>query len=212
MNKALIVFAKAPVPGTVKTRLQADLGAEKTVAVYRSFVAEVTSQCARLKGADRFLGCAPSKDNDFLKDIAVSRGMKMFNQRGGSLGAKIFNAFRYCARKDYSEIVLIGTDSPSLPVNLIKKAFDALRKNDLVIGPCFDQGLYLIGLKKDKITRLSQNILIDTGRDVSGILETAGRLNIKLSMLPFWYDIDRIDNYNFLKLHLAHLNKTLPDI
>ncbi len=210
MKKALIIFVKAPVPGTVKTRLQADIGPEKTVEVYKSFVTKLTSQCTRLKGVDRFLGCAPSQDHIFLREIASSYGMKMFNQRGKTLGERIFNAFRHCARKGYSEIVLIGSDSPSMPVNFIKKAFSDLIKNDFVIGPCFDQGLYLIGVRKEKINVISRSIKLDTGKDVSGILNKIRQVDVSLSMLPFWYDVDNIDGFSFLKSHLEYLNKKLP--
>lgn len=210
MKKALIIFAKAPVPGTVKTRLQTDLGAEKTVEAYKSFVTGLTSQCARLKGVDRFLGCTPSKDHPFLREVATSNGMQLFNQKGNTLGERIFNALTYCSGKGYSQIVLIGSDSPSMPLDFIKKAFADLEKNDLVIGPCFDQGLYLIGAVKEKLGKLSRSVKIDTGKDVTTILETIPETGIKLSMLPFWYDIDNIDDYRFLKAHLDYLNKKLP--
>lgn len=210
MKKALIIFAKAPVPGTVKTRLQADLGAEKTVEAYKSFVTGLTSQCARLKGVDRFLGCAPSKDHPFLKEAAARNGMHMFNQKGNTLGERIFNALTYCSKKGYSQIVLIGTDSPSMPMEFIKKAFASLEKNDLVIGPCFDQGLYLIGAVKEKVTKLARAVKIDTGKDVSMILKDVPEKGFRLAMLPFWYDIDTIKEYEFLKLHLTYLDKKLP--
>ncbi len=207
MKNALIIFVKAPVPGTVKTRLQASIGAEKTVEIYKSFVKGLTMKCTRLQGLDRFMGCAPSKDHAFLREIAQSRGMKMFNQRGATLGERIFNAFRYCSRKGYENIVLIGSDSPSLPVAFIKRAFSALAKKDFVIGPCFDQGLYLIGARKEKINELSRSVKIDTGKDVSKILKTLSDSTIRFSLLPFWYDIDTIDDYRFLKLHVIYLKE-----
>jgi hypothetical protein len=210
MKKALITFAKAPVPGTVKTRLQADIGAEKAVETYKAFVTEILSTCVRLRDVDRYLGCAPSMNHPFLKDMARRYNMKTFTQRGGSLGEKIFNAFRYCARKGHSEIVLIGSDSPSMPINLIRKAFLELKKNDFVIGPCFDQGLYLIGVTKGNINRIDRNINLDTGKDVSMILDKLHHINIGFSMLPFWYDVDNIDDFRFLKLHLQYMNKKLP--
>ena len=185
------------------------MGVAKTVKAYKSFVTELTSRCSRLKGADRFLGCAPSDDHAFLREIADANKMETFNQQGSTLGERVFNAFGHCAGKGYSDIVLIGSDSPSMPVDFIKKAFSELRKNDFVIGPCFDQGLYLIGVTRSKINKLARIIQLDTGRDVSVILETLRHTNIKFSLLPFWYDVDNIDSYQFLKLHLAYLNKKL---
>jgi rSAM/selenodomain-associated transferase 1 len=210
MKKALITFVKAPVPGTVKTRLQSDIGAEQTVEFYKSFVTLILSKCVRLKGIDRFLGCAPAEDHIFLQEVAKKYKMKTFEQRGKDLGERIFNAFRYCSRKGYSEIVLIGSDSPTIPLDYIKKAFDELRKNDFVVGPCFDQGLYLIGAKKEKINKIFLNIKLDTGEDVNMILKTMSNIKISFSMLPFWYDVDNIDDLKFLKLHLDYLNKNLP--
>lgn len=210
MKKALITFAKAPVAGTVKTRLQVDVGAERTVEIYKSFVVEILHQCSRLKGVDRFLGCAPTKNDDFLSGLALKYNMRTFNQSGDSLGDRIFNAFKYCSRKGYSEIVLIGSDSPSIPVDLIKKAFLELKKKDLVIGPCFDKGLYLIGARKEKVNKISRSIELDTGEDVNVILKRVDDAGISLSMLPFWYDIDNITDLNFLKLHLKYLGRKLP--
>ncbi len=210
MNKALITFAKAPVPGTVKTRLQADIGAEKAVSVYRSFVTAIITQCARLKGIDRFLGCAPSKNHEFLKNLADRNHMKTFNQRGETLGERIFNAFQYCGKKGYSEIVLIGTDSPSIPMNIIRNAFSQLERNDLVIGPCFDRGFYLIGTRREKIREFSGTVEIDTGNDVDMILKKADQMKMRLHMLPFWYDIDDVHDLEFLKVHMTYLNKSLP--
>jgi len=205
-KKALIVFAKAPVPGTVKTRLQVDMGAERTVEIYKSFVTEILSQCSRVKDVDRFLGCAPVITDEFLKENADQFGMQRFKQRGDGLGDRIFNAFKYCAKKGYEEIVLIGSDSPSIPVGFIKKAFTELKKKDFVIGPCLDHGLYLIGVRKENISRVQRAIEIDTGEDVTLILERIKKTDITLSMLPFWYDVDNIKGLRFLEAHLAQLN------
>ncbi len=210
MKKALIIFAKAPVPGTVKTRLQVDLGAEKTVEVYKSFVVEILSQCAKLNGVDRFLGCAPSKSDPFLKGLAKKYDMQTFNQRGDGLGTRIFNALKYCFKKGYEEVVLIGSDSPSIPLGFIKKAFAELEKKDLVIGPCLDRGLYLIGASKEKINIMSRKIELDTGEDVNVVLSRTAENGFALSMLPFWYDVDNIDGLKFLENHLTFLKKKIP--
>ncbi|UCD35810.1 MAG: TIGR04282 family arsenosugar biosynthesis glycosyltransferase [Nitrospiraceae bacterium] len=209
MKQALITFVKAPVPGKVKTRLQAGTGPEKAAALYRTFVKELTGKCSRLRGVDRFLGCTPSPGHPFLRDIAAACGMKTFTQRGTTLGERIFNAFRHCAKRGYSEMVLIGSDSPSLPLSFIRKAFSVLRTHDLVIGPCFDQGLYLIGVRREKIRELSRHIPIDTGRDVQGILEVMHARDKPLHVLPFWYDIDDVNDLEFLRLHLRHLKNPL---
>ena len=207
MKKALIVFVKAPVPGTVKTRLQPHIAPDKIVKLYKTFITEIISKSVRLKGVDIFLGCTPTKNDEFLREISSAYKTKRFNQRGKNLHEKILNAFRYCLKKSYSEIILIGSDSPTIPVDFIKKAFINLKKSDLVIGPCFDQGLYLIGTKKGKTNEIFRNIELDTGRDVTTILTRMNSLNIRLSMLPFWYDVDTVDDLRFLDSHRKYLNR-----
>ncbi|MBI5409953.1 MAG: TIGR04282 family arsenosugar biosynthesis glycosyltransferase [Nitrospirae bacterium] len=210
MKRALITFVKAPVLGTVKTRLQPDLGKDVIVEIYKAFVTEIISQCARLKGLERFLGCAPSKDHDFLREITKKYELKSFNQRGASLGEKIVNAFQDYFRKGYTEIALIGSDSPTIPMNYIRKAFAALEKNDLVLGPCCDGGLYLIGAKKKIVPEIFNDIPWDSSKVLNKILDNIDPAGIKLYLLPFWYDVDGIEDLRFLKKHLRYLNKKLP--
>ncbi len=209
MKKALITFAKAPIPGTVKTRLQADIGPKRAVRIYKSFVNGVLTECSGLRGIDRFLGCTPTQEDGYLSDLAAKYRMRTFDQEGKTLGKRIYNAFKHCSGKGYSDIVLIGSDSPSIPADFIKKAFNELKKNDFVIGPCFDKGLYLIGAKSARVDEIFRNIKIDTGKDVNGILKKIGKTKIRLSMLPFWYDIDDIEDLEFLKAHLMYLKKDL---
>ena len=210
MKKALIIFVKAPLPGTVKTRLQKDLGRDETVRVYKSFITEITSQYAGMRGFDRLLGCAPAKDHEFLKEIAEKNKMKTFDQRGSDLGKKIVNAFKDYFKKGYTRVILIGSDSPTIPKEFIRKAFRALEKNDFVVGPCCDGGMYLVGARKKIESRLFQNIPWDTSDVLNMVLEKLYRYRIQFSMLPFWYDVDNIDDFKFLKLHLRYLKKELP--
>ncbi|MBI4698914.1 MAG: TIGR04282 family arsenosugar biosynthesis glycosyltransferase, partial [Nitrospirae bacterium] len=145
MKKALIIFVKAPVAGQVKTRLQPYLPADKTAELYKSFISVIVSKCVGMKGIDVFLACAPTKDNDFLKEVSIKYRIKSFNQRGKDLGEKMVNAFRDHHKKGYKEILIIGSDSPTIPKGFIRKAFSELSKNDFVIGPCCDGGFYLAG-------------------------------------------------------------------
>lgn len=207
MKKALIVFVKAPVPGAVKTRLQPHIAPDKIVKLYKSFVSEIISKCVQLKGVDKFLGCAPTGDNDFLRKITETYTLKSFDQSGKNLGEKIVNAFQDYFKKGYSEIVLIGSDSPTIPIEYIKKAFLELKKNDFVIGPCCDGGLYLIGAKKKIIPEIFHNIPWDTSEVLNMVLKKINSLSIKFSMLPFWYDVDTIEDLKFLENHRKYLNR-----
>lgn len=210
MKKALITFVKAPVPGKVKTRLQADISKARTVRIYKSFITEIAGRFSGLKGVDRFLGCAPSTEHPFLIEIADKYRMKTFNQRGNNLGKKIVNAFDDHFQKGYSKIVLIGSDSPTIPKEYITMAFKELDKNDLVIGPCCDGGMYLVGAKKRIDAGLFRNIPWDSSDVLNLIMKKIFRKKVRFSLLPFWYDVDDIKGLEFLKLHLQYLDKKLP--
>jgi rSAM/selenodomain-associated transferase 1 len=207
MKKALIVFVKAPIPGKVKTRLQPCVAPERIIEIYKSFITEILDKCTQLKGVNKFVGCSPSKDDDYLQTVARVRKMKTFNQRGLSLGEKIINALRDYLKKGYSDIVLIGSDSPTVPLDYIKTAFAELRKNDFVLGPCCDGGLYLVGAKKKVIPDIFQDIPWDTSEVLNKTLRNLYSLDIKFSMLPFWYDVDTIDDLRFLENHRQYLNE-----
>lgn len=205
MKKAFIVFVKAPVPGRVKTRLQPCIDPERIVEIYKSFVTEIMERCSLLRRIDRFAGCAPSRDDDFLRSVTKAHKMKAFNQRGLTLGEKIVNAFKDFLKKGYSEIVLIGSDSPTIPLEYIKLAFSELRRHDFVIGPCCDGGLYLVGARKRVIPEIFKDIPWDTSEVLNRILRNLYALDVKFFMLPFWYDIDTVDDLRFLENHRQYL-------
>jgi rSAM/selenodomain-associated transferase 1 len=210
MSKALITFVKAPVKGTVKTRLQKDLPKEQVIDIYKSFIIEILSRFSRIRGMDRYIGCTPSKDHEFLRDVSETYNLGTFNQRGDNLGKKIVNAFRDHFKKGYSEIVLIGSDSPTIPKEYVKKAFIELKKADFVLGPCCDGGIYLIGAKKEINARIFSNIPWDTSDVLNLVIEKLYRLDISFFLLPFWYDVDNIDDLRFLRNHLKYFNIDLP--
>lgn len=204
--KALIVFVKAPVAGKIKTRLQPYLAPAKILELYKSFVTATISKCARLKGIDEFLGCYPAKDNDFFRGLAEAYKIKCFNQRGKNLGERCINAFKDYLKKGYTKVVIIGSDSPTIPTEYIKKAFFELKKNDFVLGPCCDGGYYLVGAKK-AMPQIFHNIPWGTDKVLNKTLGKLNSLNIRFSLLPFWYDIDTIEDLRFFKNHLKYLNK-----
>ncbi|MBI4837916.1 MAG: TIGR04282 family arsenosugar biosynthesis glycosyltransferase [Nitrospirae bacterium] len=201
---ALIIFAKTPVLGKVKTRLQPDISQEEGLKIYKSFVKEITSRCAKLKGVDKFLGCAPTLDDDFLRGLAGRHKFEMFNQRGADLGSRILNAFKDHLGKGYKKVVIIGTDSPTIPPEFIKKAFTALDGNDFVLGPCCDGGYYLVGAKKI-FPKVFKNIPWDTGEVLVKTIDKLYASRIKFFLLPFWYDVDTAKDLRFLKKHIKYL-------
>lgn len=206
MKKALIVFAKTPLKGRIKTRLQPHLTPEKILNLYKSFITETMSRCLRLKDAEIFLGSYPTKDNDFMKELTKKHNIKSFNQRGKNLGERFVNAFKDRFKQGYGKVVIIGSDSPLIPVENIKKAFLKLTKNEFVLGPCCDGGYYLVGASK-VIPEVFHNIPWDTDRVLNRTLGKLNSLNIRFYLLPFWYDIDTIEDLRFFRNHLKYLKR-----
>ena len=90
-------------------------------------------------------------------------------------------------------MVIVGTDSPTLPSRFIYQAFSKLNNADFVLGPCKDGGYYLIGLKKP-VKELFEDIDWGTNKVFNQTLKKAKLLNLQIRVLPCWYDIDTIDD------------------
>lgn len=205
MKKAFIIFARTPEIGRVKTRLMKDLGMEETLKLYKSFVSETFKICDRLKGADKFLGSFPTAVHPFFGELLKRHKFKgAFNQRGADLGEKFINAFNDRFSEGYEKVVIIGSDSPTIPVEYIKKAFLELEKQEFVFGPCTDGGYYLVGARilHKKIFR---GIPWDSSEVLNKTLDKLYAGKIRFSLLPFWYDVDDIDDFRFYKRHIKYL-------
>jgi rSAM/selenodomain-associated transferase 1 len=206
-DNSFIVFVRTPEAGKVKTRLMKGLGKEKTLNAYKSFVADTMKVCDGLKTADKFLGCFPTTEDAFLKKLSKKHKFKgEFAQEGKTLGDKFINAFSDKFNEGYKKVVVIGSDSPTIPVEYIKQAFRELETKDFVLGPCTDGGYYLVGAKK-LFKNVFKNIPWDSSEVLNKTLDKLNASTIKYSLLPFWYDVDDINDLNFYKRHIKYLAK-----
>lgn len=209
-RNALIVFVKAPIKGMVKTRLSPHLSDIEILRLYKSFLKMITMRCGMLKGVDRFLGCTPSKDDAFLLSLSKRYGYECFEQRGKNLGERILNAFKEYFNEGYRKVVIIGSDSPTIPLEYIKDAFRSLDKIDFVLGPCIDGGYYLVGARA-VYEDIFKGIPWDTSEVLNKTLDRLNSKDIDYFLLPFWYDIDRIEDLSFYKRHLKYLRRISHD-
>jgi rSAM/selenodomain-associated transferase 1 len=207
MKNAFIVFVRTPEQGRVKTRLQKGLGSEKTLKTYKSFISETFCIIDSLRGVHKFLGCFPASDDPFLRRLIKKHNLQSFNQRGKDLGEKFINAFNDRFSDGYKKVVIIGSDSPTIPVAYIRQAFRELDKNDFVLGPCTDGGYYLVGARKifEKVFR---GIPWDSSDVLNRTLDKLHSNKVRFSLLPFWYDVDDMDDLEFYKRHIRFLNRS----
>lgn len=193
---ALVIFAKAPIPGQVKTRLCPPLTPDEAATLHGSFVLD-TLERTKAAGAkltlpfDRYLACAPSSALVFFQIMEERQGVTLIDQVGEDLGARMRHALERLLAQGYQRVIIVGTDIPSLPLDHYRQALRLLDSRDLVLGPALDGGYYLIGLKQ-ALPDLFTGIPWSTDRVLAATQEKAADLGLTTALLPAWRDVDTI--------------------
>ncbi len=188
MSEALIVFARYPRLGRVKTRLEPFLGRGACLRLHSAFLEDTVRRTAAL-AEHRFLYLADCTVSE-ARQLGSSRGwgnLQIRVQTGKGMGQRMSRAFQE-VRRLHSRILIIGTDSPTLPLPTIPRAFQKLRECKVVIGPSEDGGYYLLGLAEARPALFEE---IEWGSS-SVLSQTLAKLgSSKYALLPAWYDVDR---------------------
>ncbi len=194
----LIIFARAPVPGRVKTRLIPSLGTAGAAAIYKQLLLHILSIAndARVGLVD--LCCTPSLKHPFFLRCAQKFQVNLINQIKGDLGSRMAHALNE-ALKEASQALLIGTDCPSLTVDDLREASDALEHGiDAVIGPAEDGGYVLIGLHKS-VPDIFNHISWGTASVLDHTRDRLRELGWKWHELSEQWDVDRPEDVERLK-------------
>lgn len=214
------VFVKQPVLGKVKTRLGADIGVEYATSLYTAFQSDIIDRFREM-AETRFLCYAPNETA--AKDYFSGQGRggyQLWLQPDVSLGERMHQFFCYAFAHNAQRVVVIGSDSPTLPEKLIQEAFDCLEESDCVIGPATDGGFYLIG-QRTEARPLFDGIEWSHATVLSQMVRKIKQANATLSLLSPWYDVDREEDLQFLEghlkalqqtNHLSHMNRTIQAI
>ncbi len=199
---ALIVLAKAPQPGAVKTRLGPLLGAEAAAALHARLVEHTLRTARQARCAPLELHCAPHARHPFFLACARSFGARLRPQASGDLGRRMQRALEQALRgADYA--VLVGTDCPSLRPEDLRAALRALRTGkDAVFAPAEDGGYALVGVRRAS-KRLFAGMPWGTGRVFGATRRRLARLGWRWTRLRAVWDIDRPEDY--LRLERARL-------
>jgi len=197
VSDALLVFAKAPVPGAVKTRLTTLLTDEEAAALYEAFLGDSLAAYATLS-VDVRLYLAPSPGH--VPDGIVPAGVALQTQRGDDLGQRMLNAFVETFLAGYERAVVIGTDHPTLPLAFVQHAFRELSTPfTTVLGPSDDGGYYLLGMN-ELYSQLFRGMAYSHAGVFADTLQRAQATPASVSILPSWYDVDTPDELR----RLAH--------
>jgi rSAM/selenodomain-associated transferase 1 len=194
MKKILVVMAKKPEKGKVKTRLCPPLSQEQAMNLYQNFLLDKIEQVSKVKNVLPTLAYAPESAEKFFREI-VPKNFELMPQNGLDLGERLTNVFEELFSDNFEQIVIIGSDSPTLPTSYIEKSFFLLNKKDIdvVLGPCDDGGYYLIG-SKSFISSLFEEISWSTSKAYDETIKRIEISDLRLATSPVWYDVDSIDD------------------
>ena len=189
MKSLVLVFAKTPIIGTVKTRLAFKIGDKRAFWIYQKLLRK--TDLALNKISNEVVVFYNGEPPTLFKKLFFTYQKKQ--QLGNNLGTRMQNAFKWGFDEGYKKIVIIGTDLWDITTSLLEDAFTQLDSSDYVIGPSFDGGYYLLGCKKfneklfTKKNWSSPSVYEETMKEISGK---------SVALLGKKNDIDTLEDLN----------------
>jgi len=202
LTPTLLVFAKMPRAGRVKTRLVPPLTNAEAAEVGRACLNTTIARFAGTAARRRLL--LDGTPDPELRTLCRSMRVTIARQSRGDLGARLRAAFR----AERGPAIAIGSDSPTLDPLRIQEAASALATKDVVLGPAEDGGYYLIGVRAPEAAdKLLRDIPWSTSDAARVTLDRARELGLTVHLLPDWYDIDDLPS---LRRAIEHARTTDP--
>lgn len=209
-NRMLVIMAKAPRPGTVKTRLNQSLPSPAITALYRCLLEDTVALARSLNGVAVAVMC-PESDKDELS-LLLANIVPVVAQKGAGLAAGLISVFAHFTAPGPVEsgiadgysftqprmgmragvaqrVIAFNSDSPHLSPSVLESAFETLATRDLVVGPTHDGGYYLVGAKTAHPT-LFENDGLGTSSALERLLTRARGLELSTGLTEPFYDID----------------------
>jgi rSAM/selenodomain-associated transferase 1 len=201
LPNALIVVAKRPAPGKTKTRLSPPLTPQLASQLYECFLLDTLEKMRQVQGAQKIIAYFNARR--YFRHLAPD--FQLIQQEGADLGARLDHALTTCLLRGFQRVVIMDSDSPTLPLAYLSQSFTILADGaDVVLGPCEDGGYYLIGIKKPA-PRLMREVRMSTSRVTAETMALAESQGLHLVSLPIWYDIDDVAS-------LSRLSKEIEDV
>ena len=203
MSTCAVLFAKKPTPGAVKTRLQSQLSAAEAARLYEALLLDCATTLHATAATAKVVAFAPAHAEDALRTLLAPIGVfEYVPQIEADLGQRLEGLMQWAFAQGAERVVIVGSDSPSLPAAYIDEGLAILREKEVVLGPSTDGGYYLVGRRKGA-SRIFQDVAWSTGMVLE---QTLARLGTQtLGLLPPWYDVDTPAEAGFLKVHLEAL-------
>jgi rSAM/selenodomain-associated transferase 1 len=196
----LLVIAKQPAAGQTKTRLAPPLTPRQAAELYECFLRDTLDIARAVPRVARVVYYAPDVAAGYF--AALAPGFGLAPQRGAGLGERLDHALTRYLRAGRERVVVMDSDSPTLPAEYVAQAFQALADHDVVLGPCADGGYYLIGLTQPQ-PRLLREVQMSQPNVLRDTLALAEALGLRVALLPRWYDVDTAEELAQLQAELA---------
>lgn len=187
MKRAIIIMAKVPRAGNVKTRLQPFLTPAQSEKLAEVFLNDTLAKARKV--SEKVIVAFSPKDELNYFDRFFDKSLILIEQKGENLGERMCNAFEFAFSQNADAVVMIGTDSPTFPHTFIENAFEKLATFDSVFGKAQDGGFYLIGLRKLE-KEVFQNVAWSSSETFAQTRRNILNLNFSLSEISDWFDVD----------------------
>ncbi|VAW32130.1 hypothetical protein MNBD_CHLOROFLEXI01-2971 [hydrothermal vent metagenome] len=204
-------MAKRPFPGQTKTRMTPALTTEEAANLYACFLQDVLATVRKVPQITPFIAYAPANEEAEAYFSQLAPDFGRIPQLGDDLGARLDGVLSHCFHNDYTQVVAMNSDSPSLPAAYLAEAFAQLDDPavDVVLGPCEDGGYYAIGWKRP-FPRLVRDVQMSTNHVLQDTLAIAQEENLRVALLPTWYDVDELAELRRLQRELRHNSAIAP--
>ncbi len=190
----LVIVARAPVPGTVKTRLAATIGDERACSLYRAFLADLADRFPPPNAPYDVAWAFTPAEADFHSTLAGLAGKPIapatifVPQRGDTFNDRLTNVFHWAFLAGYQRVGIMASDSPHLPVDVATEAFVSLAAHDVALGRVADGGYYLIGLSR--FSTLLLDLPMSTPSAADALAARARALHLSLGEITPSFDVD----------------------
>jgi rSAM/selenodomain-associated transferase 1 len=203
-RQMLGIFVRHPVPGHVKTRLAAELGARRAAELYSAFIADIADRFRGVPAECTLCFCPDSAESRRYFETIAGRDYGLWPQPGTDLGMRMQRFFEEHVRSADDRVVLIGSDSPTLPRDDVDQAFASLHESECVLGPASDGGFYLIGMR-GRAWPIFAGVEWSTSHVLDQTVERIQACGARLAVLPPWYDVDTPRDLGVLAGHIRAL-------
>src|SRR3989440_3262109 len=198
-DRVLVIMAKAPRPGSVKTRLAPSLSPEAVTSFYCCLLEDTLALARSLADVEVAIMC-PDADVNELAQLAGSEA-SVVAQKGQGLAAGLTSVFAHFATDHQRRVIAFNSDSPHLPRSVLEAAFETLAAHDVVVGPTHDGGYYLVGAKTSHPALFAGDGM-GTSSALERLLSRARALELSVGFAAPFYDIDVADDLTRLAAEL----------